>query len=85
MSFKTTRRIILALDIVMVVTALAAVTTHLMTFWIVTALLCFARMYLYLRPLYCPHCRKIIRPDRSISRCPHCGERIDGKTDNPAE
>ena len=78
MSFKTLQRTIVLLDILMVVTAVAAILVHSAALWIVTALLCALRIYLYMKPYPCPHCGKTVRPDRSIVRCPHCGERMDG-------
>ncbi len=77
MKFRTLQNIITLLDVLMVVAAVAAVLTHSAVLWVVTAVLCAARIYLYLKPYPCPHCGQTVRPDRATIRCPHCGERMD--------
>ena len=77
MKFKTLQRVITLLDIGMIVAAMAAVLLNSAALWVVTALLCAARIYLYLKPFPCPHCGKVVRPDRSTVRCPYCGERME--------
>ena len=85
MQFTTVRRLILALDILMIVTAAIAVLYGSVIFWVVTALMVIARMWLYLKAGFCPHCRKPVRPDRAVYRCPHCGRRLDGVMEDDAQ
>ncbi len=77
MKFRTLQHLISALDIIMVVTAVAAVLLKSALLWILTAVICAARIVLYLRSFPCPNCGKTVRPDRSTIRCPHCGNRMD--------